>query len=88
MLTIRRAKKSWDWGLGNVPVPLNVRRWSCNSSSQSKTNRKIDLIEQVVQVSRWRGSSVIDGSALALPMFSPSLLYFQLLESTLNSCCC
>jgi hypothetical protein len=26
-------------------------------------------VHHFVQVSRWRGSSVIDGSALALPMF-------------------
>jgi hypothetical protein len=31
--------------------------------------RSATWVHRLVQVSRWRGSSVIDGSALALPMF-------------------
>jgi hypothetical protein len=56
--------------------------------SKIERSRPATSVHGFVQVSRWRGSSVIDSEALALPMFSPSLLYFQLLESTLNSCCC
>jgi hypothetical protein len=35
----------------------------------TKNGRPNAHLHPFVQVSRWRGSSVIDGSALALPMF-------------------
>jgi hypothetical protein len=36
---------------------------------KSQGTRPATWVHDFVQVSRWRGSSVIDGSALALPMF-------------------
>jgi hypothetical protein len=40
-----------------------------DSGYPSIGGRSATSVHRFVQVSRWRGSSVIDGSALALPMF-------------------